>query len=267
MTDIKEYRRISIEFRRYASNVLNTEYNNYNAPLYRFKNYIDTQPIIKKIIERTIKGIDADYKNCFMIDGNDWSDMNIPIDEKEHIKVMYDFMTHIVDNKMDVQRIALSFGCSSRKLTDILRSFLSRSFKPLIDYIVDELSKEIMLLEEENMGISINGNTGNINFANNNSTVNVTNNNSNVKEIIELANNIKEVLLKEKMEEEYRENIIDDIDIITEQVENSIPKPTRLKKAVESIKNFLTSPQGIALGTVAINNINNFVTAIQGMII
>lgn len=60
MTDIKEYRRISIEFRRYASNVLNTEYNNYNAPLYRFKNYIDTQPIIKKIIERTIKGIDAD---------------------------------------------------------------------------------------------------------------------------------------------------------------------------------------------------------------
>ena len=41
--DIKEYKKISLEFRRYASNVLNTEYSNYNSPLYRLKNYIDRE--------------------------------------------------------------------------------------------------------------------------------------------------------------------------------------------------------------------------------
>ncbi len=266
MKDIMEYKKISLEFRRYASNVLNTEYNNYNAPLYRFKNYIDTQPIIKKIIEKATNNVDADYKDYFLMEKNGWSNINIPIDEKEHIKVMYDFMTYIVDNKLDVQGIALKFYCESRKLTDILRNFLSRSFKPLIEYIVDELSKEIMLLEESNLGIRIDGNSGNINLATNNSIINATNNSNNVKEIIDLANRIKEILSNEQIEKEYKENIIDDIDIITEQVENSIQKPTRVKKALENIKKFFTGPQGVSLGTVALNNINEFITAIQELI-
>lgn len=266
MKDIKEYKRISIEFRRYASNVLNTEYNNYNAPLYRFKDYIDTQPIIKEIIQDTINNVDADYNDCFILNGNNWGNINIPINEKEHIKVMYDFMTYIVENKKDVQSIALNFSCSSRKLTDMLRNFLARSFKPLIDYIVDELAKEILLLEEEKVGINIYDNNGNINLANNKSVINVSNNITNSVNIIELANQLKEILENEEIDKECKENVIDDIDVVTEQVNNSIQKPTRLKKAVDGLKGFLTSPQGIALGTVAITNIKEFISAVQGIL-
>ena len=84
---------------------------------------------------------------------------------------MYDYMTTIVDNKMNVYNVAMSFHCSSRKITDVIRNFLELAFKPLADYISDELSKRIMMGEEDMTGIKIEGNKGVVNFASGGSTI------------------------------------------------------------------------------------------------
>ena len=43
MSDVKELKRISLEFRRLASNLLGTGYETADISLYRFKEYIDIQ--------------------------------------------------------------------------------------------------------------------------------------------------------------------------------------------------------------------------------
>lgn len=263
--DIKEYKKISLEFRRYASNVLNTEYSNYNSPLYRLKNYIDTQPIIMEIINNQIKNVEFDYEECFNINSSDWSNINIPIDERKHMKAMYDFLDYIVSNNMDVMRLAMTFCYSSKNITEIIRNFLTKCFKPMIDFIIDELAKEIVMLEEDNVGINISGNSGNINFASQGSVINSNITNS-FGEIKELLRSNKEDIIKSEIPSEVKENMLDDFEVIEEQIEDSIKKPTRLKKAIENIKKILISPQGIALGTTVINNINRLIDALQELV-
>lgn len=235
MSDVKELKRISLEFRRLASNLLGTGYETADISLYRFKEYIDNTIIINDILQNKIKNVEIDFKECFPIESNDWCSVHIPREENKHIKAIYDLIEYIVSNNIQLLGISASYYCSSRKFVDIIQNFLNLTIKPLIDYIVDELSKQILLEEKINMP------TVNLNHTQNStvslafgsqqmvtSSINI----ENVEDIHKIIEDIKKELEIIEMDKEDKENLFDDLDVVDEQINSSVEKPTRLKKHI-----------------------------------
>lgn len=132
----QELRTISLAFRRASSNLLNATTDNANVALARFKKFIDDSPFISGLLTKTMKEISYNFKECFKIDGQDWDEINPPVDESCHIKAQYDYITYLCENKIDVLGAALGYFHSSNTYGDIIREFLDLAFKSLIDYIV-----------------------------------------------------------------------------------------------------------------------------------
>ena len=255
MSDVKELKRISLEFRRLASNLLGTGYETADISLYRFKEYIDNTIIIKDILQNKIKNVEIDFKECFPIESNDWCSVHIPREENKHIKAIYDLIEYIVSNNIQLLGISASYYCSSRKFVDIIQNFLNLTIKPLIDYIVDELSKQILLEEEINMP------TVNLNHTQNStvslafgsqqmvtSSINI----ENVEDIHKIIEDIKKELEIIEMDKEDKENLFDDLDVVDEQINSSVEKPTRLKKAYNNISSFLEKSTSVITKSTAL---------------
>ncbi len=270
MLDIREYKKISLDFRRVASNFLRTEYNNEDIPLRRFYNYIETEKVIKEIIDNKIKDVDYDFHKCFTKDEFGQSYIDIPLDEGEHIKAMYDYLKYIVENNIHLERVAMAFPCGSRKITDILQNFIDLAFKPLIDFIQDELSKIAIMIEENKMeSIKISNNQGVVNIADRNSNIQSDNNikQNDIQNIIELINAIKDNIKELDLEKNEKENILDDVEVVEEQVQRNITKPARIKKAFNNIKDFLTNTSLLTgVGITLANNLQQLVTIVQSII-
>lgn len=264
MLDSKEYKKINLDFRRVSSNFLRTEYNNQDVPLRRFYNYIEKESVIKDIISNKIDGIDYDFHDCFGKDEFGRSFINIPFEEEKHIKAMYDYLKYIAENNVSLYCLALKFPCGSRKITDYLQNFIDIAFKPLINYIQDELSK-IMIMDEGKDMKEMN-NYGVINFATDNSVIKSNNiiNQKEYENITNISDSIKEALKNINMDEEEKENIIDDIEEIQEQLNCSIEKPTRFKKAFKNIKAFLTNTAALTgAGVSFAKQINELIILLQ----
>ena len=254
MSNLKELRKISLEFRRLSSNLLGTEYETADINLYRFKEYIDNTPIIQKILQEKMNGQQIDFKECFPIASNECCQINVPKEEGKHIKAMYDLIDYIVSNDINLRSIAFLYYCSSRKIVDIIQNFLALSIRPLINYIIDEISKEMILEEEKNMtGVNITGgdnSTISLAYASNQTvTSNINVNYNDINKIIEA---IKDELKKSQIDSEEKENLEDDLDVIKEQIEKSVEKPTRLKKAYSNIIAFLENTSGLVTQATAL---------------
>lgn len=269
MLDVKDYKKISLEFRRVASNFLRTEYSNQDIPLRRFYNYIQKEQTIKNIVLEKIDGISYDFNNCFGKDQFGRNYINIPVDEEKHIKAMYDYLCYIIDNEISLYSLAFHIPCESKKITDILQNFINLAFKPLIDFIQDELSKRIIMYEEESIGMDMSNNHGVINFAKENSSIKSDNtiNQNDLNEILKIIDAIKTDLKNVNMNDDERESVVDDIEIVQEQLQCSVEKPTRLKKAFNNIKAFLTNSVVLTeIGISLENNINQLLTMVQPFI-
>lgn len=74
---------------------------------------------------------------------------NRPEDEACHIKAQYDYLLFInSEDKINVRGQAMRYCWSSRKINDNIQSFLDMAFKPLIDFINDYLSMEMIICDE-----------------------------------------------------------------------------------------------------------------------
>lgn len=253
MSNLKELKRVSIEFRRLSSDLLCSGDENVNANLYRFKKYIDKTEIISNIIEKKTKDTEVIFSDCFQKESGGWYEVNIPKEEDKHLKAIYDFITYIISNDIPVRSIAFKYYYASMKIKDVIENFLNITIKPLINYIIDEISKE-MIIEEEPIvpGISVSGTDNSIINVAYKSTQNVINNINSDNEIIKTIDNIKEELEKSQIDIEKKESIEDDLDVIEEQVQTSVKKPIRLKKAYANLVNFLEGSVGIVTKTTAL---------------
>lgn len=261
MKNILDYRRTSLEFRRLSSNMLNTNYTEGNLHLIRFRQYIDENPLISEIISNKIRDIQYDYKKSFINNDDYWCSLNIPVNNSEHIKAMYDYLLDITLEEIDLCGIARRFIHSSDSWNDIIKGYLEKVFKPLVDFIVDSLSMEMMILEPEKKETYIHQS-----IANNYGTANIAQrdicsiNNTNltdVKEIINLISEIKKSLNSYVIDQEIKDEVMDDLDTIQEQVESKQPKYVKLKKACQGIKNFIGFlPNTIGQVALIVTNLN-----------
>ncbi|MBB6629987.1 hypothetical protein [Clostridium algidicarnis] len=75
------------------------------------------------------------------------SSISIPIDESKHIKAMYEYLIDITNEKADIRWRVQRFYHSRGKWNDIIREYLDKLFKPLVDFIIDSLSMEMIEME------------------------------------------------------------------------------------------------------------------------
>ena len=118
-------------------------------------------------------------------------------------------------------------------------------------------------------GIEISNNQGVVNIADRRSNIQSDNiiKQNDMQNIIELVNSIKENIKDLNLDNNEKESIIDDVEVVQEQVQSNITKPTRIKKAFNNIKDFLTNTALLTGAGISLaNNIQQLVTIVQPII-
>lgn len=126
MEELQKYRKISLDFRRNSSNMLNTKYSDGLLYLIRFKEFIDKNDIIRQILEDIWTDLPKDFNEELVSEDNNsgWRNFNIPIDESKHLKLCYDYLNKIIENNDDLAGLSSTFFLtSSKKFNDKIREF------------------------------------------------------------------------------------------------------------------------------------------------
>ena len=269
MNQMKELRSISLDFRRISSNLLRTSYEQADVALTRFYNFINGTNWICNLLQPIIAETDYDFRECFM-PSDSRREFVIPLDEKKHIKAQYDYMRYIIESeKVNILGLAMKHCINEKKFDDMVQVFFSDAFKPLIDYINDSISKEMILIGGDTTqvpAVNIGNNYGTANIQgkgtiNSTNTVNLASN-----EIAPLIEKIMPSLeYIQDVPEEEKVSVQDDLESIQEQLVSATPKKNRIQKALNGIKEFVKNfPMSLAvnMATTAIVNAD-WVTLIQ----
>lgn len=242
-----ELKKLSLEFRRLSSNLLNSTDSTADINLSRFLKFIDGNELILGFIKDKISGVDYDFKKCFDIGCSGWAHFNPPEDERCHIKAQYDYLLFINnEDKISVRGQAMRYCWSSKKINDIIQGFLDMAFKPFIDFINDHLSMEMMVCDEETKAMCGNTYIQNIETVNGSAsqqnsgvitTHNTINDTSSMIALIDkLLGSLPEI---QGVDSEDIENVKDDLEMIQEQLKSDDPKKNRIGKALAGIKKFV----------------------------
>mgnify|MGYP000855896729 CR=1 FL=1 len=246
MITYTELRKISLEFRRLSSNLLRSSRDDSDVSLARFMKYIEATPFIYDAIHNTIDNVDFDFKQCFLIEGTGGHGINIPEDEACHLKAQYDYMIFILsEDKRSVSNEAFKYPHSSNHWSDIIQGFLDDAVKPMIDYINDAISTEMIIIEEEEKKTApsivqnIGNNYGTLNAQGTGSIVSTNNTSIVINDINEL---LSKIILSidgiTDVSNKDRESVKDDLESIQEQINSPEPKKSRMQKALAGIKKF-----------------------------
>lgn len=245
MSDLLELRKISLTFRRVSSNLLKSERENADVNLARFMKYIEDVDIIKKIVHEAVDGVQFNYEDCFFVNDFGRGGINIPVDEKKHLKAQYDYAFAIIDDeKNSVYRQTMQNYRSAA--TDKIQEFLANSFKPMIDYINDAISMEMLIqeeLENKSQPVIVQKVENNYGTMNTQGSGAISSNNETT-----VADNIADVIERllpslehlTAIDEEIVEDVKDDLESIKEQLQTRNPKKSRLQKALNGVKKFVS---------------------------
>lgn len=247
MSEYRELRTISLDFRRISSNLLSSNDGNADVNLRRLMDFIEGTPFIHDRIHNIVDRVEFDFRTCFPTRSNGWANMNIPVDKNCHIKAIYDYMSYILDtdtHKTNVLAQAMLYlWKKGSTYTDIIQNFLGNTVKPLIDFINDEISKEMILLEDEKKVPSMTQSIGTVNgpviqqssgsiVINTMNGVSATDLNSLIEKLISSLSSINDV------DSEEIESVKDDLESLQEQIYAPAPKKSRMQKALTGVKKF-----------------------------
>lgn len=238
---------IITDFENYSKNLLNTSIEKVDADLYRFKNYIDNTVIIKTILDECFSNSTVNYEDYFF---TKLTNMNfkIPLNEKDHMKAIYDYIAMIIENNITVFNIAALYHYESRKVDEILRNFVSDIIFPLINFISNSLTKKLMQYDDIYPIVTLNANNSPVYFhSTGNQYVKYEQNN----DMIEINNLINKIInLIDDNKELDSTELLDDIKLMQETINKDDLNKNRitstLKRITNAIKN-ITSTTAQAL--------------------
>lgn len=244
MSELKQLKLLSLDFRRKSSQLLNSDQHDADVNLCRFVDFIENTPMLHNIVHDVVDVTEFDFKECFLIDGGSWIGIQVPIDEKKHIKAMYDYANHIANSETEsIVYQAQRYPCSSSKWSEIIQNYLNDAIKPLIDFINDSISKEIILMQQEENAVSMTQNIGTVNgnvVQQQHGNVNITNQtgissedlNGLIEKIMASLSEIKDV------DTEEVDSVKDDLESLQEQIQSPTPKKNRMQKALNGVQKF-----------------------------
>lgn len=260
-----ELRKLSLEFRRISSNLLNSGNDTADVNLSRFLKFINGNELIKGYIDQKIMGVEYDFKVCFDFGSCGWADFNPPEDEACHIKALYDYLVYInTEEKVWVRGQAMRYCWSDNNVNVIIQKFLDMAFKPLIDFINDQLSMDMIVMDEEIK--TMNGTT----FIQNIETVNgsanqqgsgTINSYNTINDTSDTLALIDKLLLSldviQDVDVDEIESVRDDLEVVQEQLNADVPKKNRISKALAGIKKFVENFSMKLAVSWAANKVNN----------
>lgn len=246
MSELKQLKLLSLDFRRKSSQLLNSDQHDADVNLCRFVDFIENTPMLHNIVHDVVDVTEFDFKECFLIDGGSWIGIQVPIDEKKHIKAMYDYANYIANSETEsIVYQAQRYPCSSSKWSEIIQNYLNDAIKPLIDFINDSISKEIILMQQEENAVSMTQNIGTVNgnvVQQQHGNVNITNQtgissedlNGLIEKIMASLPEIKDV------DTEEVDSVKDDLESLQEQIQSPTPKKNRMQKALNDVQKFFS---------------------------
>lgn len=244
MNELKQLKLLSLDFRRKSSQLLNSDQHDVDVNLCRFVDFIESTPLLNNIVHSVVDVTDFDFKECFLIDSGSWIEIQVPIDENKHIKAMYDYANYIANSENEsIEYQARRYPCSSKKWSEMIQNYLNDAIKPLIDFINDSISKEIILVQQEGNVVSM---TQNIETVNGNvvqqqrGKVNITNQTGipgeDLKDLIEkIMASLPEI---KDVDTEEVDSVKDDLESLQEQIQSPTPKKNRMQKALNGVQKF-----------------------------
>lgn len=271
MNELNELRKINVEFMRVSTNLLETKDEDNFLYVKRFYDYINKQNVIQRIISDVISN--SEYNCDHFITrtklGSKFQ-FNTPVNVSDHIKAIYNYLEKLaLKQNSRLLGIAMNFEHLSGNFDEIVQNFLKKLFKPLIDLINDSLYKEMMILEHNvSSGFSqhIQNNYGVANVGENISSTYIVQQ-SDLKDIINLLSILKAEVENSTLNEDEKESVIDDLDVIKEQTESNVPKVSRLKKAINGVKKIIDKAMnGVILTNNFITHGNNLVEKVEQII-
>lgn len=246
MSELKQLKLLSLDFRRKSSQLLNSDQHDADVNLCRFVDFIENTPMLHNIVHDVVDVTEFDFKECFLIDGGSWIGIQVPIDEKKHIKAMYDYANYIANSETEsIVYQAQRYPCSSSKWSEIIQNYLNDAIKALIDFINDSISKEIILMQQEENAVSMTQNIGTVNgnvVQQQHGNVNITNQtgissedlNGLIEKIMASLPEIKDV------DTEEVDSVKDDLESLQEQIQSPTPKKNRMQKALNGVQKFFS---------------------------
>ena len=261
MNDLTKLREISLQFRRLSSSFLRTTDNDNLVYVKRLYAYLNNEPVVKRYIDDALLRSDYDYEQFITLRKftQNQYEINVPENEIDHVKAMYNFLEYLAtDEQVEyLAGIALSFGRSSKNYNELIQVFLDKTFKHLINFITDSLSRDMMALEQNKANMQITQNIfGNQNTANAGETIisGNTYGQNNLKDLISLMSIFQQEVLKYPLDEEEKIFVLDDLIEIKEQAESDTPNLTRIKKAVNGVKKFINDVTSKVAANVITSN-------------
>lgn len=246
MNELKQLKLLSLDFRRKSSQLLNSDQHDVDVNLCRFVDFIESTPLLNNIVHSVVDVTDFDFKECFLIDGGGWIEIQVPIGENKHIKAMYDYANYIANSENEsIEYQARRYPCSSKKWSEMIQNYLNDAIKPLIDFINDSISKEIILVQQEGNIVSM---TQNIETVNGNvvqqqrGKVNITNQTGipgeDLKDLIEkIMASLPEI---KDVDTEEVDSVKDDLESLQGQIQSPTPKKNRMQKALNGVQKFFS---------------------------
>ena len=254
--DRKELRKISLEFRKVASSLLNTDYDEGVDNLKRFMNYINGQPIINDFIE---KNNNKQFKIDDVLHSRGYRDrFLIPHDKSEEIAFVFQLLNYAVDNINDYYFLARGYS-SDTKFQSHVDAFNKNVVNPFVNHIVSYLEEiAIDIGEDENNTTTINISGGNLrqfNFAQGQSTLvaNQVNNSNDIDEIQKLTAELFQLISKEEIDYESKEEIKESIEMMEQQMKTEKPKKGLLRTLLNGLIGFTSL---FSHGSTALEKLN-----------
>ena len=95
--NMEDLRKISFEFRRVSSDMLNSITDDNNVYLIKFREFIDDNKIIKDYIDSKVKYSSIEWQKSFIEEDCGYKSVIIPKNKNDHIKAMYDYLVVMTD--------------------------------------------------------------------------------------------------------------------------------------------------------------------------
>ena len=258
----KEIKKECRDFKTIASRVLTSEYDTFDNNLKRFINYIDNTANIKQYIESCINEkddfkIEEDVKQVSTGYGQYVFDSLI--NENEEVSYTYQILKHITENNVSYRGYTLGYS-SSKQYNDKVKGFNDKFVLPFINAIegnYERICIEMGLDENNNYFITNNG--GQVNIAKDESIINATQNT--YSQIDKLVNQVK-TNINSIDDSELKNEIIDNIEGLQEELKKEKPKKGILNSIINSLKIVLPKITKATELVAAITQIITFVSTL-----
>ena len=235
--DIKELKKISLNFRIIASRLLRTNYDDGMSNLKRFLTFIDSQPGIKKIIDESFYEFDVaqEVNDCA---SNYTLIYSIPIEPQKEISFVYQILKYYSENYDNYFDPIPHAYCHDSSIQAHIDEFSKRVVMPFVNHINSFLEEQYIEAGDSALTnpITIHNQSGQVNLAQHSAKITATQNVN--ADVIGLMEKFMTQLQSEAFQsnDELRELL----ETVLNDLKNNAPKKTIIGMLSTRIQEFVT---------------------------